>query len=127
MNIEFWINRLFVVLCSKERKKMSSARFAYPVWHLVDAKHKICGRLATQLVHILRGKHKPNYCPWWDCGDYVVVINAKYIKFTGDKLTQKHYVWHTGYPGGMKTRSVRDQLIHKPEEVSSLYFLLLRN
>lgn len=94
-----------------------NARFSQPLWHLVDAKDKVAGRLATQIVTLIRGKHKPNYTPWYDCGDYVVVINAKDVKFTGDKVKQKNYVWHTGYPGGIKQRSVRDQLKIKPEEV----------
>ena len=92
-------------------------RFAQPAWHLVDAKNKICGRLATQIVTLLRGKHKPNFTPWYDCGDYVVVINAQDVHLTGDKIRQKHFIWHTGYPGGLKQRSVRDQLKLKPEEV----------
>mmetsp|Transcript_7979 Transcript_7979/g.8743 ORF Transcript_7979/g.8743 Transcript_7979/m.8743 type:complete len:142 (+) Transcript_7979:46-471(+) len=96
---------------------MSSPRFSKPVWHLVDAKNKIVGRLATQIVHILKGKHKPTYTPHYDCGDYVVVINAKDVKFTGKKFEQKKYTWHTGYAGGLKQRTVNEQLEVKPEEV----------
>ncbi len=96
---------------------MSSPRFSKPVWHLVDAKNKIVGRLATQIVHILKGKHKPTYTPYYDCGDYVVVINAKDVKFTGKKFEQKKYTWHTGYAGGLKQRTVNEQLEVKPEEV----------
>lgn len=99
-------------------------RFAQPAWHLVDAKNKICGRLATQIVTLLRGKHKPNFTPWYDCGDYVVVINAQDVHLTGDKIRQKNFIWHTGYPGGLKQRSVRDQLKLKPEEVK-IFLLLL--
>lgn len=97
---------------------MSHIRFSQPLWHLVDAKNQVVGRLASQVVRILRGKHKPTYCPNYDCGDYVVIINAGDIKFTGDKTQQKHYKWHTGYPGGLKQKSVRDLLQSKPEEVS---------
>lgn len=99
-------------------------RFSQPLWHLVDAKNRTCGRLATQIVTLLRGKHKPNYTPWYDCGDYVVVVNAKDVHFTGDKFRQKNFIWHTGYPGGLKKRAVRDQLKIKPEEVSHFCNLL---
>jgi large subunit ribosomal protein L13 len=96
---------------------MSNIKFSRPLWHLVDAQGKICGRLATQIAHIIRGKHKPNWCPNYDCGDYVVVINAKEVKFTGNKVEDKKYTWHTGYVGGLKQRTVRQQLEMKPEEV----------
>eukprot|EP01035_Chromulina_nebulosa_P017125 gene17125-22639_t len=96
---------------------MSSPRFTKPLWHLIDARDQIVGRLAAQIVPILSGKHKPTYCPNYDCGDYVVIINAKDVKFTGKKLTNKKYTWHTGYPGGIKQISVRDYLDKKPEEV----------
>jgi len=88
-----------------------------PLWHLIDARGQVVGRLATQIGHIIRGKHKPNYCPNYDCGDYVVVINAQDIKFTGKKVDQKLYTWHTGYPGGLKQIPVKTQLLRKPEEV----------
>lgn len=96
---------------------MSHARFANPLWHLIDAKGQIVGRLATQIVHILKGKHKPTFSPNYDCGDYVVVINAKEAKFTGKKHDDKLYTWHTGYPGGLKQMPVKEQLDRKPEEV----------
>lgn len=96
---------------------MSSAKFAKPVWHLVDAKNQVLGRLATQIVHILRGKHKPTFTPNCDCGDYVVVINAGQVRLTGNKVEGKMYKWHTGYAGGLKERSVADELDNKPEEV----------
>ena len=88
-----------------------------PLWHLVDAKDQIVGRLATQLVHVLRGKHKPSFQPNADCGDYIVVINASEIKFTGKKVDQKEYIWHTGYPGGLKRKNVKKYLEEKPEEI----------
>lgn len=92
-------------------------RFARPLWHLIDAREQIVGRLATQITHILRGKHKPTFSPSDDCGDYVVVINAAKVKFTGQKKTDKLYRWHTGYVGGLKERTVKQQLEIKPEEV----------
>jgi large subunit ribosomal protein L13 len=65
----------------------------------------------------LRGKHKPTFTPNFDCGDYVVIINADKVKFTGRKVTDKKYTWHTGYPGGIKHMTVKEQLERKPEEV----------
>ena len=96
---------------------MSHVRFSKPLWHLVDARDQVVGRMASQIVGILRGKHKPNFSPNYDCGDYVVIINAAEVKFTGQKKTDKLYTWHTGYPGGLKQKSVRDVLQSKPEEV----------
>ena len=96
---------------------MVNARFAKPLWPLVDARGQVLGRLASQIVHILRGKHKPTFDPCSDCGDYVVVVNAIEVKVTGKKLHDKYYRWHTGYPGGLKQINMHDQLIKKPEEV----------
>jgi large subunit ribosomal protein L13 len=95
----------------------SNPRFARPLWHLVDARGQVVGRLATQLVHILKGKHKPTFSPNYDCGDYVVVINAAEVKLTGNKVEDKKYRWHTGYPGGLKERTATQQLARNPEEI----------
>jgi len=73
-------------------------------WILIDAKDAVVGRLATFIAMRLRGKHRPDYTPNVDCGDHVVVINADKVKFTGRKLEQKTYYWHTGHPGGIKER-----------------------
>ncbi|MBS0409243.1 MAG: 50S ribosomal protein L13 [Proteobacteria bacterium] len=73
-------------------------------WIVVDAQDAVVGRLATFIAMRLRGKHRPDYTPNVDCGDNVVVINADKVKFTGRKLDQKTYYWHTGYPGGIKER-----------------------
>ena len=73
-------------------------------WWLCDAEGQVVGRLASQLAMVLMGKHRPTYTPHVDTGDYVVVINADKVKFTGDKLNQKIYYHHTGYPGGIKER-----------------------
>ncbi len=97
---------------------MSHARFAKPLWHLLDAKNQVVGRLATQITHILKGKHKPTFSPNYNCGDYVVVVNASKVKFTGNKKADKKYTWHTGYVGGIKQLTVNQQLDRKPEEVS---------
>ena len=73
-------------------------------WILIDAEDVVVGRLATFIAMRLRGKHRPDYTPHMDCGDHVVVINADKVKFTGRKLDQKVYHWHTGHPGGIKQR-----------------------
>jgi large subunit ribosomal protein L13 len=74
-------------------------------WILIDAENAVVGRLATFIAMRLRGKHRPDYTPHVDCGDFVVVVNADKVKFTGRKLEQKLFHWHTGHPGGVKQRS----------------------
>jgi large subunit ribosomal protein L13 len=86
-------------------------------WLLVDANGKTLGRLATQIADVLRGKRKPEYTPHIDTGDFVVVVNAEKIHVTGDKLAQKTYYRHSGYPGGIKSRTLGEMLDRKPEEV----------
>ena len=85
--------------------------------HLVDAKGKILGRLATRIATLLIGKHKPEYTPFLDCGDQVVVINAKEIRFTGKKAEKKIYTHYTGYPGGIRMETLGTRLEEKPEKV----------
>jgi len=86
-------------------------------WWLIDADGKILGRLATEVANLLRGKGKPQYVDFLDIGDFVVIINAEKIKVTGKKLEQKYYYSHTGYPGGIKEKSLKDLLESRPEEV----------
>jgi large subunit ribosomal protein L13 len=86
-------------------------------WLIVDAEGKTLGRLATQIAEALRGKRKPTYTPHVDTGDFVVVINAEKIVVTGSKRTQKLYYRHSGYPGGIKSRSLEEMLDRRPEEV----------
>jgi large subunit ribosomal protein L13 len=86
-------------------------------WILVDAKDKTLGRLASKLALRLRGKHRPEYSPNADLGDYIVVVNARKINVTGEKLTQKKYFRHTGYPGGIKSKSLEELIKSSPEEV----------
>ena len=74
-------------------------------WIVIDAENAVVGRLASFIAMRLRGKHRPDYTPHVDCGDFVVVINADKVKFTGKKLTDKVYYWHTGHPGGIKERT----------------------
>lgn len=71
-------------------------------WFVVDLADKVLGRQATEIANILRGKHKPEYTPFLDCGDYVIVVNAEQVKMTGRKIKQKKYYHHTGYPGGIR-------------------------
>jgi large subunit ribosomal protein L13 len=86
-------------------------------WYLVDAEGKTLGRLATQIADTLRGKRKPQYTPHVDTGDFVVVVNADKIQVTGNKLDQKRYYRHSGYPGGLRSRTLREQLERRPAEV----------
>ena len=77
-------------------------------WWLIDAENLVVGRVSSIVANILRGKHKPTFTPHLDCGDHVVIINAEKIKFTGKKYANKTSYWHTGYPGGIKQRKVRE-------------------
>mgnify|MGYP005852626985 CR=1 FL=1 len=89
-------------------------------WFVVDAKDQTLGRLATQVATLLRGKHKPIYAPHADVGDFVIVINADKIRVTGNKLDQKIYYRHSGYPGGIKSRTLRELLNRYPDRVIRL-------
>jgi large subunit ribosomal protein L13 len=86
-------------------------------WHVIDASGQTLGRLATQIAQLLKGKHKPNYAPHLDVGDYVIVINAEKVRVTGGKLEGKKYYRHSGYPGGLKTVTLGTQLRAHPERV----------
>src|SRR5215211_1932393 len=86
-------------------------------WVLVDADGQTLGRLATQLADLLRGKRKPTYTPHCDVGDFVVVVNAEKVAVTGNKLEQKRYWRHSGYPGGIRFRTLGDLLDKHPEDV----------
>jgi large subunit ribosomal protein L13 len=86
-------------------------------WYVVDAEGKTLGRLATQIADMLRGKRKPEYTPHCDTGDFVVVINAEKIRVTGKKMEQKKYWRHSGYPGGIRSRTLAEMLDRQPEEV----------
>ncbi len=98
-------------------------------WVLVDAENEVLGRLASKVAKILRGKHKVNFTPHVDCGDYVIIINAEKIALTGNKWDQKEYVRHTGYPGGQRFTSVKQMLEKKPTEIirKSLKGMLPKN
>ena len=86
-------------------------------WHLIDANDKVLGRLSTEIAIYLMGKHKPGYSTHMDSGDFVVVINAKNVKLTGDKENQKTYVRHSGYPGGYKEVKLSKLRSESPEKI----------
>jgi len=86
-------------------------------WYIVDADGEVVGRLCSRIAHVLRGKNKPTYTPHVDTGDYVIVINADKIRFTGQKMAQKEYIRHTGYPGGQRVRTAREQMDKHPERI----------
>ena len=86
-------------------------------WWVVDAENVVLGRLATRVAEILRGKNKPNYTPFFDTGDFVIVINAEKVKLTGKKETQKVYYRHSGYLGGLKETSYQKMLADHPERI----------
>ncbi len=86
-------------------------------WVLVDVEGKVLGRAASEIAMILRGKNKPNFTPHADCGDNVIVINAEKVRLTGNKLSQKEYIRHTGYPGGQRVTTAQEMLDKHPERL----------
>ncbi|MBS1261183.1 MAG: 50S ribosomal protein L13 [Calditrichaeota bacterium] len=86
-------------------------------WYEVDAAGQVLGRLASRIATVLRGKHKPTFSPHVDGGDFVVVINADKVRVTGRKLAQKRYLWHTGYPGRQRQRTLAQMLEKHPDRV----------
>lgn len=96
------------------RTKSANKETVHKEWIVIDAENEVLGRLASQTAKILRGKHKPYYTPHVDCGDNVIVINAEKVKLTGNKLTDKQYIRHSGYPGGQKVTTPIKVLATKP-------------
>ena len=88
-------------------------------WWVIDATDMVVGRLASEVATLLRGKHKPTFTPNQECGDFVVVTNADKIRFTGDKLNKKNYYWHTGFIGGIKSKTAREMMEKTPDRVVS--------
>jgi large subunit ribosomal protein L13 len=86
-------------------------------WYLIDANDQVLGRLSTKVADILRGKNKPNFSPHLDCGDYVVIINTEKVRLTGNKVEDKRYYRHSGYPGGIKEETVGDKLAKNPNGI----------
>ncbi len=89
-------------------------------WYIVDAEGQVLGRLATKVASVLRGKHKPQYTPFLDVGDHVIVVNAEKVVLTGNKLQDKIYYRHSGYPGGLKATSCQRLMETHPERVISM-------
>lgn len=83
-------------------------------WYVIDAEGEVVGRLCTKIASVLRGKHKPSYTPHVDCGDFIIVVNADKIRFTGNKMDDKAYVRYSGHPGGQKWATVKEMLDKKP-------------
>ncbi len=98
-------------------------------WHLVDADGMVLGRLASRVASILKGKTKPIYTPNTDTGDFVVIVNAAKIRLTGNKLEQKMYYHHSGYPGGIKKKSAKELMKVSPEKIlfSAIHGMLPKN
>jgi large subunit ribosomal protein L13 len=89
-------------------------------WWVVDAEGQVLGRLATQVASVLRGKHNPHFTPFLDTGDYVIVVNAGKVAVTGNRLTQKTYHHHSGYPGGLRTQTLQEMMAKHPDQVIRL-------
>ncbi len=89
-------------------------------WYIIDAEDKVLGRMATEIARVLRGKHKPSFSPHVDAGDFVIVVNAKRVKVTGAKESDKRYYRHTGYPGGLRETRLSEMRARKPEAVVRL-------
>ncbi|MEM6365667.1 MAG: 50S ribosomal protein L13 [Planctomycetota bacterium] len=85
-------------------------------WHIVDASDEVLGRLASDIAVVLMGKHRPEYTPHVDCGDFVIVTNAEKVAMTGNKMRDRHYTWYTGYPG-LRLESYGDRRNRKPEDL----------
>jgi large subunit ribosomal protein L13 len=118
-NFIFFIKNLFV-FGEKLMKQAKMTRFistndADRKWYVIDAKDQVLGRLATGVARIIRGKNKPAFSPNADTGDFVVIINADKIKLTGRRELLKTYIHHSGYPGGLKTKSYSEVMASKPE------------
>ncbi len=86
-------------------------------WHEIDASSDSMGRVATRIANLLRGKHKRDFTPHMDMGDFVVAVNVDHMKFTGRKIDQKKYYTHSGYLGGLKTKTLKDEIVRSPETV----------
>lgn len=97
-----------------------SAKSVERVWHVIDAKNQVLGRVATRAATLLMGKHKPVYTPFLDTGDHVIVINAAKVRLTGQKEDQKLYRRHTGYPGGLRETSARRMRVTRPNRMVEL-------
>lgn len=99
------------------KTKSANKATANKEWYVVDAEGQTLGRFASQVANVLRGKHKTNFTPHADCGDNVIILNADKIRFTGNKLEDKEYVFYSGYPGGQRFESAKSLLQRRPTYV----------
>ncbi|MEL6357429.1 MAG: 50S ribosomal protein L13 [Bacteroidota bacterium] len=97
------------------KTKSANASTVERKWYVIDADGEVVGRLASRVAAVLRGKHKADFTPHFDNGDYVIIVNAEKVRFTGDKTNKKVYLRHTGYPGGQRAATPRDLFERKPE------------
>jgi len=111
---EFWTRNTLALDTLSYKTLSANKENADKKWLLVDAEGQTLGRIASEVAKLLRGKHKPNFTPHADCGDYVVVINAEKITLSGKKWDQKVYMRHSGYPGGQRTRTAAEVMARKP-------------
>ncbi len=102
------------------KTKSANAATVNQKWYVVDAEGEVVGRLATRIASVLRGKNKPDFTPHVDTGDFVIVVNADKVRFTGSKLDDKEYQRYTGYPGGLRRRTAKEMLAKRPEMVLEL-------
>ena len=100
-----------------QRMQQPTASTLAPEWNVIDADGETLGRVSSRIAGLLQGKHKPNYVPYLNTGDYVIVINASKIQVTGDKLRQKKYYRHSGYHGGLKETNLERMIATNPEKV----------
>ena len=98
---------------TKSAKKSEVER----TWYVVDAQTAVVGRLCTKIAMVLRGKHKPSFTPHCDTGDYVIVVNAEKVRFSGNKMADKKYIRYSGYPGGQRSRTAQEMLQKKPIDI----------
>lgn len=108
------LNRITIVNTLSYKTKSAKKEEVERKWYVIDADGETVGRLSTRIATVLRGKHKPSYTPHVDCGDFVIVLNADKIRFTGNKMDQKEYITFSGYPGGQKRIVAKDLLVKKP-------------
>ena len=99
------------------KTKSANAATVDKKWLLIDAEGQTLGRLCSQIAYLLRGKHKPDFTPHVDGGDYVVVINAEKVTLSGNKWDEKEYIWHTGYPGGQRSLTARQMMDRDPRRL----------
>ena len=112
VELEYQIERELIMTTFMQKKETINRK-----WYVIDAEGQTLGRLATKAATILRGKHKVTYTPHVDCGDYVIIVNASKVKLTGNKLNDKMYYNHSGFPGGLRERNAKEMIANYPEEM----------